>query len=138
MADQTVKVTAPVRGPRAVEENEACVLGREIHFQGTLSTGQELTILGRVSGKIEAKNALVVGKEAQVDANIEGQRVMVMGSVRGNVQGKERIELGPSATVVGDLVAPVIQISEGAQFEGRVRRPGKASSNGVIGGLLRR
>ena len=34
-------------------------------------------------------------------------------------------------TVYGDIQAPVIQVNEGAQFEGRVQRPGKAAANGL-------
>lgn len=136
MTEQQAK--PQVRGPRAVDEVEPCVLGREIHFEGTLSTGQELTILGRVTGDIRANSVLVIGKEAQVDANIVGQRVVVLGRVKGNVQGKERVELGPSATVVGDVTAPVVQINEGAQFEGRVRRPGNGNGHGMLSSLLRR
>ena len=120
------------RGPRPVEASESpCTLGREVHFEGTLTASEDLTILGRVTGKIKANGALVVGKEAQTEASIEGQRIMVLGRVKGNIRGTERVELGPSATVYGDIQAPVIQINEGAQFEGRVQRPGKATANGL-------
>jgi len=136
MSDQ-VKSTVPKHGPRVVTDEGPCVLGREIHFVGTLKTGQEITILGRVTGTICASRSLVVGKEAQIDATIEGQRVKVMGRVKGNIVGKERVELGPSASVVGEVIAPVVHVDEGARFEGRVRRPGNRP-DGWLRGLLQR
>ncbi len=129
----------PKSGPRPVDvDAEPCTLGREVNFKGTLEATEDLTILGRVEGKILAKGALIIGKEANATATVEGKRILVLGRVKGNIRGTERIELGPTATVYGDVAAPVIQISEGAQFEGRVHRPGKTDTGRVIGRLLGR
>ncbi len=120
-------------GPRPLEQDaQGCTLGREVAFDGTLAATEDLTVLGRVKGVIRAQGALIIGKEAQVDARVEGQRIVVHGRVKGHVRATERIEFGPSANMRGDIAAPVVQISEGAQFEGRVSRPGKGGQAGSL------
>jgi cytoskeletal protein CcmA (bactofilin family) len=129
----------PKHGPRPVDvdvDAEPCTLRHEINFKGTIEAIEDLTILGRVDGKILAKGALIIGKEA--NANVEGKRILVLGRVKGNLRGSERIELGPTSTVIGDVAAPLIQITEGAQFEGRVHRPGKTETGSVMERLLGR
>lgn len=129
----------PKHGPRPVEaKGEPCILGREVNFKGTLEATEDLTILGRVDGRILAKGALIIGKEAHATASVEGKRILVLGRVKGNIRGSERIELGPTSTVEGDVAAPLIQISEGAHFEGRVHRPDKVEAGSGLSRLLGR
>jgi cytoskeletal protein CcmA (bactofilin family) len=95
-------------------------LGREIHIDGTIVCQEDLTIVGRVDGTIRAKGTLVIAKEADVHAQIDGQRVMVHGKVDGNVQGEERVTLGGTARLIGNIETPTLEIVEGAVFRGTV------------------
>ena len=47
-------------------------LGRQIHVDGTIICDEDLTILGRVDGTIRAQGTLVIAKEADVRAKIDG------------------------------------------------------------------
>ena len=131
---------APKPGPRVVNEAQpGCTLGREVIFNGKLTANEDLVVLGRIQGSIVAKGALVIGREAVVEASVEGQRIVIHGRVNGNVNAAERIELGNSSHVRGDVTAPVVQINEGSQFQGRVRRPGKGmGSDNILGRLMNR
>lgn len=95
-------------------------LGRQIHVDGTIVCGEDLTILGKVDGTIRAKGTLVIAKEADVRAKIDGQRVLVHGKVTGNVQGAERVVLGQTARLTGNIEAPTLEIIEGAYFKGNI------------------
>ena len=95
-------------------------LGRGIHVDGTIVCGEDLTILGKVEGTIRAKGTLVIAKEADVHAKIDGQRVLVHGQVNGNVHGAERVVLGQTARLTGNVEAPTLEIIEGAYFKGNV------------------
>ena len=129
----------PGTGPRPVNENPpSCALGREVIFSGKLTANEDLVVLGRIEGSVVAKGALVIGREAVIEASIEGQRIVIHGRVNGNINAAERIELGNSSHVRGDVTAPVVQVNEGSQFEGRVRRPGKGAGSGVLGKLMNR
>ena len=105
--------------PAATSESGS-TLGRRIHVDGTIVCGEDLTILGRVDGTIRAKGTLVIAKEADVRAKIDGQRVLVHGKVDGNVRGAERVILGQTARLTGNVEAPTVEIIEGAYFKGNI------------------
>ena len=107
------------KAPTAASEMGS-TLGRRIHVDGTIVCGEDLTILGRVDGTIRAKGTLVIAKEADVRAKIDGQRVLVHGKVDGNVRGAERVVLGQTARLIGNIEAPTLEIVEGAYFKGNI------------------
>jgi len=104
----------------ATTAGSGSTLGRQIQIDGTIVCEEDLTILGRVEGTIRAKGTLVIAKEADVHAKIDGQRVMVHGKVNGNVEGEERVVLGQTAHLVGNIHTPTLEIIEGARFKGNV------------------
>jgi cytoskeletal protein CcmA (bactofilin family) len=123
-AAPTPQSTPPPRpaaqSPTASGSESGSTLGRQIHIDGTIRCDEDLTILGRVDGTIHAKGTLVIAKEADVRAKIDGQRVMVHGKVRGNVQGTERVTLGQTGHLTGNIETPTLEIIEGARFKGNV------------------
>ncbi len=86
---------------------------------GKLTFEGPVWIDGEVDGEIAAKESVTIGDGAIVTATIRAGSVLVAGKVSGNIHASERIELRSSARVECDLVAPVVVIQEGAQFEGR-------------------
>ena len=109
---QPVRVAAP---------STPVSIGASVVIKGELSAKEDLTISGRVEGKIEVRDHVVrVGREAQVHAEINARAVMVEGTVVGNVNATERIELLENGSVEGDIAAPKIAMAEGAQFRGKI------------------
>jgi cytoskeletal protein CcmA (bactofilin family) len=112
---------APASTPSSTKPSESgSTLGRQIHIDGTIVCEEDLTIIGHVEGTIRAKGTLVIAKEADVRAKIDGQRVVVHGKVDGNVQGAERVTLGQTAHLTGNIDTPMLEIIEGAHFKGSV------------------
>ena len=116
---QSPRVAAKPPAP-APAVDSGSTLGRQIHVDGEIVCDEDLTILGRVDGTIRANGTLVVAKEADVRAKIDGERVLVHGKVNGNVHGTERVVLGQTARLTGNIEAPALEIIEGAYFEGSV------------------
>ena len=67
-----------------------------------------------------SQGTLVIAKEADVHAKIDGQRVLVHGKVDGDVHGSERVVLGQTARLMGNIEAKTLEIIEGAYFNGNV------------------
>ncbi len=111
-----MKVAAPAP-PGSVSGS---TLGRQVHIDGTIVCGEDLTILGRVEGTIRAKGTLVIAENADVRAAIDGQRVLVHGKVEGDVHGDEKVVLGPTAHLNGNIDVSALEILEGAYFKGNV------------------
>jgi len=96
-------------------------IGRSTVFNGELSTDEDLTIDGTVTGDVQVRQAtLTIGEKAEVEADIHGVRVVVYGSLRGSITATARIELGPAAHVTGNLSADQVIIADGARFDGRI------------------
>jgi len=93
-------------------------LGRGTKVRGNLVFGGSARVDGEIDGEITAEGRLHIGATAIVTAHVKAATVVVAGKVSGDVTGSKQIELHSSAKVAGNLVAPVLIIQQGAQFEG--------------------
>jgi cytoskeletal protein CcmA (bactofilin family) len=97
------------------------VIGPSIQVKGELVGNEDLVIEGKVEGVVRLRdNHLTVGKSAEVKATLEAKAIRIEGTVNGDVLATDRIELAAGSTLVGDIVAPRIIISDGARFKGSV------------------
>ena len=120
-AAAAVPAPAPSQPVRVAASSLPVNIGSSVVIKGELSAKEDLTISGRVEGKIEVRDHVVrVGREAHVSAEINARAVIVEGTVTGNVNATERIELLENGSVEGDIAAPKIAMAEGAQFRGKI------------------
>lgn len=84
-------------------------------------SGEDLTIEGRVEGKIELKDyELTLKSNGKIEAEIFAKTLIVMGEIDGNIVVSEKIEIRDGAAVEGDIVAPRVAVEEGAYVRGSV------------------
>ena len=96
-------------------------IGKSVCVKGEITGDEDLTIEGKVEGKIELKNHdLVIGSSAQIRAEVTAKNVEIIGSVVGNVIATERVEIREVGSLEGDIVAPRVNIIDGAHFKGSV------------------
>jgi cytoskeletal protein CcmA (bactofilin family) len=96
-------------------------IGRSIVISGELTSGEEVTVQGRVHGQLQVRGArLTIGEQAHVRADVRGVHVVVQGQLKGSIVASERIELAPSATVDGSLSANRVILADGTRFNGRI------------------
>ena len=108
--------------PRSTPVKEEVInIGKSVFIKGELTGDEDLTIEGRVEGKIELKDHnLVIGPNGKINAEINAKNVTVIGSVVGNISASEMIEIRSSGSVMGDIKAPRISVADGAHFKGSV------------------
>ena len=107
--------------PRAKDMSSIVNIGQSIFISGELSGNEDLTIEGRVEGRIELRDHnLVIGPKGKIQAEIHAKTVTIHGEVTGNIRGDDRVEISNSGTVKGDIHAPRIIIADGARFKGTV------------------
>ncbi len=75
----------------------------------------------RLRGEIMAKDTLIIGERAVVEATVRVATLVVHGKLVGNVTASDRVELKASARVTGDVEAPVVVMEAGAVLDGRCR-----------------
>jgi cytoskeletal protein CcmA (bactofilin family) len=96
------------------------VLGKGTSFQGLLKFKETLWIQGKFSGTIEASGALIVDKDAVVEADrISVSSLTVYGTVKAVVHAIDKIDMFTGAHVRGDVTAARLRIADGVLFEGQ-------------------
>jgi len=96
-------------------------IGRSISIVGDVSGDEDLTILGKLKGKIDLpQHNVTVGESGRVEADVHAKVVSVAGEVRGNLFAGEQILIRKTATMLGNLTAPRVGLEDGCCFRGSV------------------
>jgi cytoskeletal protein CcmA (bactofilin family) len=119
-ASSITPVTAAPGEPRA-EHGAAAAIGPSISIMGDLTGDEDLTILGKVEGKVDVpQHSVTIGRSGRVKADIHAKVVSVEGEVRGNLLAGEQILIRKTATMLGNLTAPRVGLEDGCRFKGTV------------------
>ena len=106
-------------------------IGKSVVIKGELNGSEDLTIEGRVEGKIELKDhVLTIGANGKIAAQVFAKALIVLGEVKGNIAASEKVEIRDGGSVEGDIVSPRVAIAEGAHFRGSVDMQRKSSQPG--------
>ncbi len=99
------------------------VIGRDVSISGDkihVVCQSRLQVDGEIIGDLSGRE-IIVGEGGCVTGSVSADTVDVRGKVDGSIRGTT-VSLHPSARVNGDIVHQTLAISEGAHFDGRVRR----------------
>jgi cytoskeletal protein CcmA (bactofilin family) len=100
---------------------EPASIGKSIVINGELSGSEDLTIEGRVDGKIELRNhVLTIGSNGRITAQVAAKSIVVLGHVKGNLSATEKVDIRETGSVEGDIVAPRVAIADGSHFRGSI------------------
>ena len=96
------------------------VFGPTLRFKGELRAQEDLKIEGRIEGTIHHQQRIVVGAKGEVVAAVTAAAIEVDGKVQGDMHAKKSVKVSNSAVVRGNIRAPSVSITEGANFNGSV------------------
>src|SRR5262245_9198832 len=112
--------STPASSP-LVGAGEHAAIGASVAIVGNVTGAEDLTVLGRLEGKIEVpQHTVTIGRTARVQADIHAKSVSVEGEVRGNLVAGEQILIRRTATMLGNLTAPRVGLEDGCCFKGSV------------------
>jgi cytoskeletal protein CcmA (bactofilin family) len=98
--------------------------GASILIKGEIVGQEDLTIGGRVEGKIRLEGrVLTLAPGSHVLGEITAGTVILAGKVEGKVTATAPLEVRAAAVVVGDLSSPLLVVAEGAEVCGKVEMP---------------
>jgi cytoskeletal protein CcmA (bactofilin family) len=123
-------VTAPPApmNTASPERRDTACLGASITIVGDVTGDDDLTILGRLEGKVDLpKNSVTIGPGAKVKADIRAKAVSVAGEVTGNIVATEQVVIRKTATMLGNLAAPRVGLEDGCCFRGSVEMEAPAA-----------
>ena len=107
------------------ENADVVVVGKTAVFNGILKFKTTLRLQGKFKGTIDASGALIVDKDAVVEADrITVSSLTVFGTVIGAVHAIDKVDMHSGAHVRGDLSAARLRIADGVLFEGQCSMTG--------------
>lgn len=104
-------------------------IGQSVHINGELTGSEDLTIEGKVDGKIQLKDHnLTIGSNGRIKAEVLAKSVTILGEVHGNVNAGDKVEIASTGSMHGDIVAPRVVLADGARFKGSIDMDGGKSA----------
>lgn len=110
------------------------LIGERTRVSGRIDTDEDLFVRGSFDGTIAAGSAVVVHQGGKVEAGVEAGQMAVHGRVEGDISAEGLVELGETASLEGNIRAPAVKVSAGAEFRGQIRRQQGGRSAGGAGG----
>jgi cytoskeletal protein CcmA (bactofilin family) len=101
--------------------NDLTILGEKI----TIISKNKLQVDGQVRGDVHGRQ-VTISKGGLVAGQVCAEKIEVRGGVNGSIRAIT-VTLHDSAKVHGDILHQMLSISEGAEFDGNVRRVDDAS-----------
>jgi cytoskeletal protein CcmA (bactofilin family) len=118
----------PTSSVAEAQASSLSIIGADLVILGdkiTVITKARLLVDGEVRGDINGRE-VIIGQTGKVTGTVAANSIEVHGHVYGAVRAQS-VTLHPTAHVDGDIHNQVLKISEGAVFDGRVRRAKDAS-----------
>lgn len=109
--------------PSTAAANGTSVIGRDLTLLGeqiTIVSQNKLRVDGDVRGNVHGKQVTIT-EGGSVEGMVCAEKIEVHGGVHGSIRA-ETVTLHSTSQVDGDIMHHSLAISEGAQFDGRVRR----------------
>jgi cytoskeletal protein CcmA (bactofilin family) len=107
------------------------LIHRSVQIHGDLEFTGGLHIDGRVAGNVradaDARSMMSMSEKGFVAGSVEACSVILNGTVMGDIRARERVVLGSGARVRGNVYYGIIEMSLGAEINGKLVRimPGK-------------
>ena len=96
------------------------VISESSSIVGDVVTQGPLMVSGHVRGNGRIGGTLSMSKSAQWEGDITARQAVLAGKVTGRIHVEDKLEVSASAVIVGEIVAKVLAIANGARIEGEV------------------
>lgn len=101
--------------------SKVAVIGSGIEISGDVTASTDLLINGLVNGTVvQSSHNVEIGESGRVNARLRAKLVKVSGEVKGDISGIEKVLLSRTGRVRGNIVAPRVQLEDGAIFKGSI------------------
>lgn len=100
------------------------LVGVETRVHGDIEFAGGFHVDGYVKGNVQAVNddtsVLSISERGCIEGSVIVPHVLLNGTVKGDVRATERVELGPKARVIGNVQYKLIEMSIGAEVNGKL------------------
>ncbi len=100
------------------------IIGKGTSFEGNISVQNSVRVDGVFNGNIKSTESIVIGKDGEVNGEIEVKNAIVGGKVIGKLFASGKVTLENTSRIEGELKTTRLIIDEGATFNGNCQMPG--------------
>ena len=97
------------------------IVSQGMRIDGELKSQGNIKIDGIVAGKVHTSADLMVGPNAQIDADLIAANALIAGVVKGNITVKGSLVILETARIIGNISCGTLGIRDGAFFSGACR-----------------
>jgi len=117
-----VSPQAPSMGtPAPANPAKVAMIGQGVSIAGDVKSDSSLKIEGRIEGRIvQCSHDVEIAETGHVTASIMAKVVNVSGVVSGDIGGGEKVQISRTGRVQGNVIAPRVQLEDGALFRGSI------------------
>ena len=96
------------------------VIAEGVEVEGKILSPGSIRVDGKVKGDISAASDIVIGKEGDIEANINTKDAIIAGSFKGNMKASGEVEITPTGKFTGNLTQKdaLLTIARGGLFKG--------------------
>jgi cytoskeletal protein CcmA (bactofilin family) len=99
-------------------------LGPGSQFEGKLMFDEIVRLDGQFKGEIISKDTLIVGQEAEIEAEVTVGTLILSGRFKGNIKASGKVDLRAPARVEGNIETPVLVVEEGVVINSTLNMDG--------------
>lgn len=112
---------APAPTSSAGSATRVAMIGEGISVTGDVAANSNLKVDGRIEGRaVSSSHDIEVSETGVVKASLTARVVKIAGAVAGDIKGSEKVLITKSGRVQGNIVAPRVQLDDGALFRGSI------------------
>lgn len=108
------------------------LVGAETKVYGDIEFTGGFHVDGYVKGNVRAtlddRSTLSISERGCIEGSVVVPHVALNGTVKGDVRATERVELGPKARVIGNVQYKLIEMSIGAEVNGKLIHESEGSA----------
>ncbi len=94
------------------------IIGKGSVIEGNLKVQNSMRVDGRIKGQIIASDAIVVGKEGDIEGELRVKNIIIGGRVKGKIFASGKVVLEARSVFQGELKTSKLVIDDGAVFDG--------------------
>lgn len=109
--------------PKSRSAKIETLIGTQTSLVGNISFAGGLHIDGKIEGNIDAtddESTLVLSEHGYVCGDIHAANLVLNGKIEGDVYASDHVELLPSARIKGNVYYNLMQMSVGAEVNGKM------------------
>jgi cytoskeletal protein CcmA (bactofilin family) len=108
-------------GAQPEAATNVAMIGNGVRIAGEVVADTDLKVEGFIQGRaIESSKSVEIGEHGRVEAVIKAKVVKVGGELKGDVFGTEKVMITKTGRMQGNIVAPRVQLEDGALFRGSI------------------